>query len=93
MVSLLAPLALTGCESFSEEFDSFCDEVLIEYFAGDQLTINLFFKDAAAYGFEHGDSDWYSYVKSKPGELEEIINENRRLLGIMEEFNYKKLGE
>ena len=93
MVSLLAPLALTGCESFSEEFDSFCDEVLIEYFAGDQLAINLFFKDAAAYGFEHGNSDWYSYEKTKPGELEDIINENRRLLGIMEEFNYKKLGE
>ena len=93
LFAVLTPLALTGCQSQEEKFDDYCDEVLVEYFGGDQLAINLFFKDAAAYGFDHYDAEWYTYEKTEPGTMEAIIAENERLLGVLRKFKYDSLTE
>lgn len=93
LLAVLTPLALTGCKSQTEKFEEYCDDVLVAYLGGDQLAINLFFKDAAAYGFDHYDADWYTYEKTQPGEMEGIINENKRLLKELDKFKYDELTE
>ena len=76
-----------------ENFTKYCDDVLIEYLGGDQLAINLFFNDAASFGFEHGNSDWYTYQRAEDGEIDEVIAENQRLLGLLHEFDYAALTD
>lgn len=36
-----------------EEFAKYCDELFVEFFEGDQFSINWFFVDPSAYGIEH----------------------------------------
>ena len=76
-----------------ENFTKYCDDVLIEYLGGDQLAINLFFNDASSFGFEHGNADWYTYERSEEGDIDEVIAENERLLGLLHEFDYEVLTD
>lgn len=68
----------------NEEFELFMDDMLIELFAGDQMSINFFFNDYKAYGIEHQEAAISKYVKSEnwekdQEELKVLIDEVKAL--------------
>ena len=63
----------------NEEFEELMDQLLIDMFSGDQLSINFFFKDYSLYGLEHAEAklaraDMTGFAESLE-ENEEFINE------------------
>lgn len=55
----------------NDEFELLMDEILLLLFEGDQMSLNFFFNDYTAYGFEHQEAVLSKYVKSENFEADQ----------------------
>ena len=74
------------------EFQAYADEMFVYFMEGDQGTINLFFVDPSAYGFDHYDADWYTYDKYTAEEFASDLEEIQRLRSEFDGFKDAKIS-
>ena len=78
----------------NEAFETYLNEFLVEYFEGDQLSVNIFFEKPEDFGLEHYEAKWYTY--STDGEefsKEEILNDYQSYIDELHSFDVTKLNE
>lgn len=83
---------LTIDNPHNEEFESYLDSFLVEYFEGDLLSVNIFFENPSDYGLEHYDAKWYTYTRSNEDNSEEAVQQFKDLLDELHVFDVTKLN-
>lgn len=74
------------------EFNEFLDMFFVEFLEGDQLSVNIFCENAADFGLEHYDAQWYSYEKSTEEDMVEYVAYLQELKDLLEEFKDARLS-
>ena len=74
------------------EFEQYLDEFFVWYLEGDQLTVNIFCEDPAAFGLEHYEAGWYTYSTISPEDYEHDIALFEDALVELREFKDNKLS-
>ena len=77
----------------NETFETFLDEFLIEYFEGDQLSVNIFFEKPEDYGLEHYEAKWYTYSNDGESSTEEAAEEFEAYFEELRAYDVTKLNQ
>ena len=84
---------LTIDNPHNEEFETYLDEFLVEYFEGDLLSVNIFFENPSNYGLEHYDATWYTYTRESDYDSSEVVAEFAAYLEELHAFEYDELNQ